>query len=125
MQGTVLRIGLGPRAGEAAVLAHMQLLTALAVSVAGWLPVHLGKMRFQGAALGKCFPASSAAEWPDPCADGQEGERTDRGRPRNPLLSEDGGFPLHPSVCDLNPVINTCFHSISLSSPHPFLVAES
>ena len=42
----------------------MQLLPALPVSVAGWLPVHLGKVSFEGTALGESFPTGSAAEWP-------------------------------------------------------------
>lgn len=74
MQGAVLCVGVWPGAGEAAVLAHMQLLTTLAVSVAGRLPVHLSKVSFQGAALRKRFPASTTAEGPDPCTDGRRGE---------------------------------------------------
>lgn len=41
------RESVGLRAGEAAVLAHVQLFTALAVSVAGRLPVHLGEVCFK------------------------------------------------------------------------------
>lgn len=39
--------GIGLRAGEATVLAHVQLFTALAVSIAGRLPVHLGEVCFK------------------------------------------------------------------------------
>lgn len=67
MQGAVLCIGVWAGASEATVLTHMQLLAALAVSIAGWLPVHFCKMCFKGAALCKSFPTSSAAEWPDSC----------------------------------------------------------
>jgi hypothetical protein len=48
----------------------VQLLAALAVGVTGRLPVHLGEMRLEGAALRESFPASATAEWPDPCKDG-------------------------------------------------------
>lgn len=46
VQSTMVRVDVGPRAGETAVLAHMQLLTALTIRVAGQLPVYLGKMCF-------------------------------------------------------------------------------
>lgn len=75
VQSTMLCVDVGPRAGETAVLAHMQLFTPLTISVAGQLPVHLGKMCFKGTALRKCFTASSAAEWADPCTDGRRGRR--------------------------------------------------
>ena len=47
VESAVPREGFGLRAGEAAVLAHVQLFTALAVSVAGRLPVHLGEVCFK------------------------------------------------------------------------------
>lgn len=47
MQGAVLHVGVRPRACEATVLTHMQLLAALTISVAGGLPVHLSKMSFK------------------------------------------------------------------------------
>lgn len=67
----MLCISLRPRAGEATVFTYVQLLPAFPVSVAGWLPVHLGKMSFKGAALCESFPTSSAAEWPYSCWDKQ------------------------------------------------------
>lgn len=70
----MLCVDIWPGAGETAVLAYVQLLTALTISVVGWLPMHLGKMCFQRAALRKCFPASSAAEWADPCTDMWKGK---------------------------------------------------
>lgn len=98
VQGAVLLISVGPWAGEATVLAHMQLLTALTVGVAGRLPVHLGKMSFKRAALCKCFPASSAAEWADPCADRQ------RGRGQGNDL---GPKPTHLALCEHSSIPTT------------------
>lgn len=71
----VLCISVRPGAGEATVFTHVQLLPALPVSVAGRLPVHLGKMSFKGAALCKSLPTSSAAEWPYSCKDEQRRRR--------------------------------------------------
>lgn len=47
VESTVPSEGIGLRAGEATVLAHVQLFTALAVSIAGRLPVHLGEVCFK------------------------------------------------------------------------------
>lgn len=81
VQGAVLCIGFWPGAGKTAVFTHMQLLTTLTISVAGRLPMHLGKMRFKGAALGKCFPTGSAAEWADPCTNRRRGRGQTGRRP--------------------------------------------
>lgn len=37
-----------------------------------------------------------------------------------PLEEKEGGFPLHPSIWDLNPVTSTCFLFVSLSRPPPW-----
>lgn len=60
----MLCVSIRPRAGEATVFTHVQLLPALPVSVAGRLPVYFGKMSFKGAALSESFPTGSTAERP-------------------------------------------------------------
>lgn len=70
----MLCISIRPRAGEATVFTHMQLLPALPVGIAGWLPVYLGKVSFKGAALSESFPTSSTTEWPYSCKDEGRGQ---------------------------------------------------
>lgn len=70
----MLCISIRPRAGEATVFTHVQLLPALPVGIAGWLPVYLGKVSFKGAALSESFPTSSTTEWPYSCKDEGRGQ---------------------------------------------------